>query len=161
MMKKYRIEIKWGVIFTLALLAWMIVEKWMGWHGARIDQHSTMTNLFAIPAVAIYLLALLDKRKKAYSSLMSWRQGFITGVGITIVVLILSPAAQYIIHTFISPGYFQNIIEFSVESGNMTREAAESQFALGNYMIMSVVGALIMGVVTSAVVALFTKKSPK
>jgi hypothetical protein len=160
-MKNYRIEIKWGVIFTLAILAWMFVEKWMGWHGESIDQHSTMTNLFAIPAIAIYLFALLDKRKSSYGGVMSWKQGFITGIGITAVVLVLSPAAQYIIHTFISPGYFSNIIEHSVETGNLTREAAETQFALGNYMIMSAVGVLIMGLVTSAVVALFTKKSPK
>ena len=42
--------------------------------------------------------------------------------------------------------------------GKMSLEEAEKYFSLQNYIIMSVVGALIMGVVTSALVALFVKK---
>ena len=160
-MERYQTEIKWGVLFALATMAWMFVEKWMGWHGENIDRHYIMTNIFAVPAIAIYVFALLEKRKKAYSGVMTWKQGFFTGIGITFVVLILSPLTQYITHTFISPEYFPNIIAHTVETGNMTSEDAEAHFTRGNYMVMSAIGVLIMGSVTSAFVAIFTQKSPK
>lgn len=157
-MKKYTTEIKWGLIFTIVALLWMVFERLMGWHGENIDQHATMTNLFAIPAIIIYVLALLDKRKRDYGGIMTWTQGFISGLIITVVVVILSPLAQYLTHTVITPEYFPNVIEYAVNSGSSTREEAEAYFTLNNYMLQSAIGGLIMGVVTSAIVAIFTKK---
>lgn len=49
-MKKYRTEIKWGIIFTGVMILWIIIERLMGWHGEHIDRHPVMTNLFAIPS---------------------------------------------------------------------------------------------------------------
>lgn len=39
----------------------------------------------------------------------------------------------------------------------MTREAAEENFNLQNYMVQSLVGAGVMGVITSALVAFFVR----
>ncbi len=158
-MKKYTTEIKWGLIFTIVALLWMVFERLMGWHGENIGQHATLTNLFAIPAIVIYVLALLDKRKRDLGGLMTWGQGFTSGLIITLVVVILSPFAQYLTHTIITPEYFTNVIEYAVNQEQMTREEAESYFSLSNYMFQSAIGGLIMGVITSAVVAFFTKKT--
>lgn len=157
-MKKYSTEIKWGFIFTGVMLLWMALERMMGWHSENIDQHVIMTNLFAIPAIAVYVFALIDKRKQDYLGSMSWIQGFKCGTYITLVAAVLSPLAQLIIHTVITPDFFQNMIEHSVESGNISRENAEATFNLSSYMLQGLIGTLVMGIVTSAVVALFTKK---
>ena len=158
-MKNSKIEIKWAVIFALATLAWMLLERLTGLHDEYIAQHATYTNLFAIPAIAIYVFALLDKRKNFYNGIMSYKQGFIAGMVITVIVAVLSPLTQYITSTFITPEYFSNVISYSVEQGMLTREAAESNFNLQSYMVQGFFGAFIMGVITSAVVALFTKRS--
>jgi hypothetical protein len=157
-MEKYRTEIKWGIIFTAVMLLWMVFERMMGWHGERIDQHAIMTSIFAIFAIAIYVFALRDKRKNDLGGLMSWKKGFQSGLIITLVVVLLSPLTQWIIHTVISPDFFQNMVEYSVESGMMERQEAEAYFNLRSYLVQSAVGALGLGVVTSAVVAVFTKK---
>lgn len=157
-MEKYRTEIKWGIIFTAVMLLWMVFERMMGWHGERIDQHAIMTSIFAIFAIAIYVFALRDKRKNDLGGLMSWKKGFQSGLIITLVVVLLSPLTQWIIHTVISPDFFQNMVEYSVESGIMERQEAEAYFNLRSYLVQSAVGALGLGVVTSAVVAVFTKK---
>ena len=78
----------------------------------------------------------------------------------TLVITILSPLSQYITSTYISPEFFNNIIEHSVESGAMTRENAEAYFSLRSYIIQATFGALTMGVVTSAIVAWFVKSAP-
>lgn len=157
-MATYRTEIKWGVIFTGVLLLWMMFEKLAGWHGENIADHAVMTNIFALLAVGVYIAALLAKRKNDYNGTMSWTDGFMSGFYITVVVAVLSPLAQWIIHTLISPDFFKNMIDYAVQSGEMSRSEANGYFNLKSYMIQGVLGALMMGVVTSAVVAVFTKK---
>ncbi len=154
------LEIKWGIIFTLFSLVWMVFEKTMGWHDENIAQHATLTNLFAIPAIAIYVYALLEKRKKHFNNIMTWQQGFLCGLMVTLVVAILSPLTQWITFQFITPEYFRNVIEHSVNIEGKDREEMEEFFTLKNYIIQSVFGALIIGVVTSAIVALFVKRTP-
>ena len=80
---------------------------------------------------------------------------------LSVFIAIISPLTQYIISTYISPEYFQNVIDFAVENGKMTLENAQGYFNLKSYMLQGAFGALAMGVVTSAVVAFFVKsKNP-
>ena len=157
-MKNYAIEIKWGIIFFVVSLLWMYFEKAMGWHDALISQHAIYTNFFGLFAVAIYLFAIYDKRKNYFQGKMTWKQGFVSGVILTVVVAILSPLGQYITHEFITPNFFDNMITHTTENSRMQKEDAEAYFNLQSYIIQSVAGALMMGVVTSAIVALILKR---
>lgn len=156
-MNKITIEIKWGVIFTLVALLWMVFEKAMGWHDVLIAKHAIYTNFFGILAVLIFILALRDKKANFYNGIMTWRQGFVAGLIVTIVITILSPLSQFITSTYITPDYFENVIAYSTETKVMTTEQAEAYFNLKSYIIQAAFGALVMGVVTSAVVAWFLK----
>ena len=158
MMNKYKTEIKWGLIFTGVSLLWMVLERMLGWHSTHIDKHATYTNFFAIVAIAIFVVALIDKRNNDYEGSMTWLQGFISGTIIGLIVAILSPLAQWITHAFITPDYFSNAIEYAVSSGNSTQEQAEQFFNLSSYMIQSAIGGLVMGAITAAIVAIFVKK---
>ena len=155
-MKNYQIEIKWGVIFFAASLLWMYFEKLMGWHDVLIAKHAIYTNFFGL--IAIYFFAIHDKRKNFFRGKMSWRQGFVSGVILSIVIALLSPIGQLITHYLISPEYFENAIESSVERNAMKQEDAEAYFNLSSYIVQSIAGALMMGVVTSAIVALILRK---
>jgi Kef-type K+ transport system membrane component KefB len=159
-MKDRKIEIKWGVLFVLVGLIWMVFEKTMGWHDVHIDKHATYTNFIAPIAIAIYVLALLDKKRNFYQGKMTYKQGFISGLVVTLVVVILSPFSQYITSTYITPDYFQNAIAYSVSSIQMDQQAAEEYFNLKNYIFQSVIGAAIMGILTSALVAIFVRSKP-
>ena len=55
-MKKIFIEFKWAIIFTITLLAWMLLEKTLGWHEEQIADHQWLTLLFAPFAILMYLL---------------------------------------------------------------------------------------------------------
>ncbi len=156
-MKKFSIEIKWGIIFSIISLLWMYLEKGLGWHDENIAEHAIYTNIFAIVAIILYVFALLDKRKNFYNGKMTWTQGFISGIIISVVVAILSPLAQYLTHEFITPDYFENAIEYSVESGN-SRENAEAYFNMKSYILQSFFFALTVGTVTAAIVALFVRR---
>ncbi len=157
-MKKFAIELKWGIIFTVVALLWMLLEKSVGLHDKYIDKQAIYTNFFAIPAIVVFVFALLDKRKNFYNNKMSWLDGFLSGLVVSIVVAILSPVAQYITIRIITPEYFPNMIEYVVVSGKMTMEEALEYFNLNNYILQSVFGGLLMGALTSAIVALFVRK---
>ena len=156
-MKKITIELKWGIIFVIAALLWMLFEKAMGWHDVHISKHAIYTNFFGIIAVLIYYLALRDKKYNFYNGIMTWRQGFVAGLIITIVVTLVSPLSQFITSTYITPDYFSNVIAYSVETKTMTQEQAEAYFNLKSYIIQATFGALVMGVVTAAAVAWILK----
>ena len=157
-MNRFAIEIKWGIIYSCAVLAWMSFEKAIGLHDEKIDRHANFTLLFAIPSIAIFVLAILDKKRNYYSGYVKWKDGFKSGMMVTMIVVILSPVIQYIIHTLITPDFFRNVIEYSVNHGGMKREEAEGYFNLKNYMIQSVISALVMGTIISALVSVFLRK---
>src|SRR5690606_27797135 len=79
-MKNIRIEIKWAIIFSIMGLLWMVLEKWSGLHGEYIDYHLYLTNLFAIPAIIVMVMALQDKKKHDYGGQMSYMQGLVSGI---------------------------------------------------------------------------------
>ena len=65
-MKNFSIEIKWGVLFSIVSLAWMLLEKTVGLHDQYIAKQAMYTNLFGLVAIGIYILALSDKKKNFY-----------------------------------------------------------------------------------------------
>ena len=159
-MKAYRIEIKWALIYTLAMLVWMAIERLAGLHGPYIARHALFTNLAFVPAFLIYCLALRDKRDHYYGGTMTYREGLVSGLIMTGIVALLSPLAQVITHTIITPGYFANVSDYAVASGQLTRAEAEQYFNLGSYVVQSAVGSLLVGIFFTAVAAIFFRKHP-
>ena len=160
-MKPYAIDIKWGFIFSLALLVWAALERLVGLHDQYISVHPYYTNIFALVAILIYVLAMRDKRQNYYAGEMNWLQGFVTGAIIAGVVAALSPLTQLITHEIITPHYFQNAIKHSIATEILTQPKAEANFNLKSYIIQSIVDAITTGVVTAAVVAIFMRKKAK
>lgn len=161
-MKKIKIEIKWAFIFIVMSLLWMVLEKLVGLHSTHIDKHMYLTNLYAIPAIIVFVLALKEKKKKDFDGQMTYKQGFISGLIITAIVALFAPLSQWIISTIITPEYFPNVIAHSVETGyHKSLEEAEAYFNLKNYIIQSFFGAIVMGVVTTAIVAIFVRTKSK
>ena len=156
-MNKFKIEIKWAIIFIVMMLLWMVLERLTGLHDVHIDKHPIYTNFVAILAILVYVLALLDKRKNFYNGVMSYKQGFMAGLIITLIVTAFSPLTQYITSTIISPEYFTNVINYSVNEGLMSQTEAEEYFNLKSYLVQVIIFTPIMGIVTTAIVAIFTK----
>jgi hypothetical protein len=156
---KFSFEIKWAFIFTAVLLMWVSMERLVGLHDQYIHLHYIFTNFFMLAAVAVFSFAFRAKKKELGGE-MTYKQAFISGVIISLFVMLITPFSQYIVSTIITPHYFENIIKHSVDKKLLTPEKAADSFSLKNYMIQATIFAPIAGIVTSAVVALFfmTKK---
>lgn len=157
-MKNIRIEIKWAIIFSVMTLLWMVLEKLSGLHGKYIDYHLYLTNLFAIPAIIVMVMALKDKKKSIYSSQMSYVQGMVAGIILSAFIALLSPLTQWITSYVITPEYFPNVIKRSVELGHYASTAeAEAYFNYANYAKQGAMGALLMGIATTAIAMIFIR----
>ena len=160
-MKSIKIEIKWALIFSVMGLVWMLLEKWSGLHDKYIDYHLYLTNLFAIPAIWVMVLALKDKKKNFYNNNIDYKQGLMSGIMLSLFIAALSPLTQWITSFVITPEYFPNVIKRSVEIGyyKTTAEAADN-FNFKNYAIQGAIAAFVMGLVTTAIAMIFirTKK---
>lgn len=160
-MNKFKTEIKWGFIFTGFALLWAYIEKQLGWHTDQVSEHLIYTNLFGVVAIAIYVFALKDKKQTDYKGVITWKEGFISGIVLSAVIAILSPATQYITYVYISPEYFSNITEYIEGAGKMTQENAEEYFNINNYIRQGIFTSLSMGVVTAAIVSFIIKNKNK
>ena len=156
---RFKTELKWAIIFVLMTLAWLTMEKVLGYHDEKISQHPMVSSLIFIPAITVYVFAFLDKRKTDFSGVMTYKQGLVFGLIVSAIVTLFVPITQSIISFVISPDYFKNAIAYSVEQGEVTQEEAEAYFNLKSYIIQGMVATPIIGALTSAIVAIFTKKA--
>ncbi|WP_300675105.1 DUF4199 domain-containing protein [Soonwooa sp.] len=155
-MKRITIEIKWAILFSIMTLVWSFLEKQVGLHDKYIDYQTYLTNLYAIPATLMMLFALLDKKKNFYKGQMSFKQGVTSGIILSVFIAFLAPFVQWVISFVISPDFFKNAIQNSLNHGYYrTFNEAKAQYNFANYVRQGTFGALALGVVTSAILMIF------
>lgn len=159
-MKKFAIEIKWGIRYAFLWILWLFIEKSSGYYNEKIADHALYSALFTFIILFVYYVAIKEKKNDFFKGEMSWKQGCVTGIFLTIVMATLTPFCQIIFHKAIAPEFFPNMIEYSVSKGN-SREMAENYFNLTSYILQSIFGTLSLGVVISALVALILQTKTK
>jgi hypothetical protein len=143
----YYHEIKFALMFSGLNILWMLGEKLAGLHDVHIADHAFYTNYLAIPSILLYALAMYQKQTELGGT-MNFKQGFMSGLGITMIVTALTPAIQFIIHTIITPEYFINVRAFAINEG-MKPEVADTHFTLNSYILLSVFTGFVYGVITT------------
>lgn len=154
-MNKYKIELKWAVIFALMTIAWAVTGKLLGMNDSRIARLQLFNTLIMVPAFIIYLLALLEKRPGTY------KQGLISGLVLTLFVTILGPLTTFISTTLISPELFPNAIRYVVSTHQMSPQQAAQQFNLGTFIITGLIAAPVSGLVLSLIAAAIARRKNK
>ncbi|HEU4495945.1 MAG TPA: DUF4199 domain-containing protein, partial [Flavobacterium sp.] len=155
-MKKFAIEIKWGIRYIFCYLAWAIVEKVLGIFGENMSFYMLSSLLFYLFAALLYTFALKEKKDAYFKGTIDWKQGAAAGLYMTIVIALLMPLAQASLHKVIAPEFFENMINASSD-----KASARSYFNLKSYILQSVFFTLSIGIVTAAVAALFVQtKNP-
>lgn len=157
-MRKIQIEFKWSIIFNIALLCWILLENTLAWHEDGIENFWWLSLIFSPFAILMYLLALRQKRRSVYYGEMTWSQGFRTGVILSFLIALISPLTQYIIHSFFTQEYFNTLLEFSITNNLLTHSKLNAFLNIDNYLWQASLGVLCLGIITSAVTAIFVRK---
>ncbi len=156
-MKKFAIEIKWAIISIIIFLAWMTLEKELGFHSEKIKWQPLFNLLYIFPTFVLYFLALLEKKKKYYNNNINWKQGLISAIVISFIIVIFSPITQFITHEFISPDFLENTINQIVLSKKLTLKEAKEFTTLTSSIWKNISDGLSFGVVIGAIVAYLLK----
>ena len=156
-MKKFSIEFKWAIITTIIFLAWMTLEKQLGFHTEKIKWEPLFNILYIFPLFLLYFLALREKKIKFYYGTMNWKQGIISAIVISFIIVVFSPIAQFILHEFISPNFLTNTINYTVESKKLSLEEAKEYTTLSSSIWKNISDSLSFGVVIGAIVAYLLK----
>lgn len=156
-MKKFAIEIKWAIISIIIFLAWMTLEKELGFHSEKIKWQPLFNLLYIFPTFVLYFLALREKKKKYYNNNINWKQGLISTIVISFIIVLFSPITQFITHEFISPDFLENTINQIVLSKKLTLEEAKEYTTLTSSIWKNISDGLSFGVVIGAIVAYILK----
>jgi hypothetical protein len=150
-------ELMWAIYFIAVGIIWMVFEKAMGWHDVHIADHEVYTNFFSIVAILVVVLYMKAKKRQLAEE-NNYKNLLLGGIGLSVFIALLSPISMFITFEYITPDYISNAINYAVESGNATQEEAEAYFNFSSYIIQSSIFALIIGIITSAIVAIFFRK---
>ncbi|MEL7002842.1 MAG: DUF4199 domain-containing protein [Bacteroidota bacterium] len=152
---RYKAELKWGIMLFVATIVWVLFEKLMGWHSDNIDQHAVYSALYDVVFVLIFAFAYKSRRRQVSMENFQWKDRLTLGLGITLVITILSPLTQAIIHKMISPMFFENIIKLAVDNDLMSIQEAEAKFNLPNYIVENLIGTFILGLICTLALSFF------
>jgi tetrahydromethanopterin S-methyltransferase subunit B len=138
----------------------MTLEKEMGYHDINIKWQPVFNLLFIFPTFILYVLALLEKKKKYYHDQMSWKQGMIAAIIMSFIIVIFSPISQFITHEIISPDFLENTINFTVKQKKLTLTEAKEYTTLTSSIWKNISDGLSFGVVIGAIVAYLIQSKP-
>ena len=165
----FKSEIQTGILLSVGLFLWLLLEFFLGFHTTRIDYHPFITWLFVfIPIAGIYW-SMKVKRDNEYAGKISFVHALKTGFIVTATMSILSPIMVLVYVSIINPLFFSTMLAHSkvmieglnisvVDKEKMIEESTRN-FSTSSYVIQSFIGSLIMGAVLSILTAALMKRN--
>ena len=149
-------DLRWGVILSFSGFLWICLEYALGLHTARIALYPVATALYA--PVAITVLTLAIRRHRDARGQLSWADGMRAGMIVSAVTAALAAPSLWMFLHYVNPRFFARMIAYAAAHGRSLAEA-RAYFSFRHYAIESMVGPLVMGLVTSAVVVAIIRRS--
>jgi len=155
-MNKFKIEFKWAIYYTFLGIIWFKLENYLGFHGEGVANQAVFSNLIYLFIFGIYILFLMDKKKNYYNGIMTWQQGLISGVVLSVLAMILAPFAIYFKLKYVNPNFFEQMIQASTKRG-INLENAEALYNMKAYITLGVVDCLSFGIIFAALASSIVK----
>jgi len=154
-------ELKWAVVYVVMTMVWSLLGKGLGFHDANLAAGVIFNTLIIIPSVILYVLSMREKKIRYYGGQITYKQAFMSGLVLTLLVTILGPIYP-LFTNLISPDLFDNSIRFVVATNQMSEADAVKQFTLSSFIVQGIFGALVFGLVYAAIISIFLRsKNPK
>jgi FtsH-binding integral membrane protein len=165
-MQRLSIEIRYAFFISASTFIWLMLEYLLGFQDEYVSFHPVVSMVVLIFPIAFTFVALRKKRDEYYEGVITFGQAFQSGIIIAIICAVFTVPIQYIFHYAINPRFFDVMIEESIKKAinngkNFTdaRQQAEAYFNITSYIIQSVVGTLIIGLLLSALFSWGVKRS--
>ena len=165
----FKSEIRTGILLSLGLFLWLLLEFFLGFHTTRIDYHPFITWLcIVIPIAGIYW-SMKVKRDRDYAGKITFIQALKSGLVVTAIMSLLGPIMVFVYVSVINPLFFSTMLAHSkvmieglnisiVDKEKMIEESTRN-FSASSYLMQSFFGSLIMGTVLSLLTAALMKRN--
>lgn len=165
-----RTELKYGLIFGIAVMAYVMVEHFMGFNTVRHDiGEYTRLGSIIIPVLALFF-GIREKRNKDFGGHMTLVQGVKTGVLIAFVQTTLTTLFFFLYAEIINPDFLNTVIEYQrtkmAQAGVLENEIRtainqiRTMYSIPLQPVFQMIIGLLYGTVFSAIFSLFLRKEP-
>ena len=151
-MDKYKIEVKWSLIFAITYFLWLLIEKYLGFHSQKALQEPLFNLIFAFILLILYFFALKNKKEVVFNNQISWKESFASGLILSLLATVTTTFVVYVVFTYVSPHYFETAISLS-----KNKEFAEYNYNLPTFIKNNIFDKLSFGVVFTACISFFIK----
>ena len=160
------LELRWGIIIGLANLVWLYLSCFLGMHDQGLGMIQVMTLVSVLISVFGFLFALRALMRQVPET--QYLEGVRAGAIIAGTVAVIAAVAQVGYFKVINPGWTDYMVEMTrahyLESWLSENESAEfaegarKTFGLPSYMLQSALGALLIGMMSTAIIMAFLTK---
>jgi hypothetical protein len=154
------LEWKWGLLIGGANLIWLLLSWLLGMHGNGFGMIQVMFAVSFFVSLSGYILAFRSLLLAEPET--SFVEGIRSGAIIAGVSAILAILGQVLYFTFLNPGWTDYLVgqtrlhyeAMGVAGEQLERLLTQAEVAYGfkNYVIQSGLGALVLGMIFSAVI---------
>jgi len=151
-------EWKWGGIIGAAGILWLVASWALGFHERGIGMIQVTAALSIVVALVGCFLAMRDLRRREAET--TWIEAVRRGALIAVIAAVLAVLGQVISFKALNPGWTDYMVEQSrlfyaaqgVDEKGLAEiaESAKATFGLLSYATQAGVGALLQGVIFSA-----------
>ncbi|MCK6603125.1 MAG: DUF4199 domain-containing protein [Bacteroidetes bacterium] len=167
----WQIELKWGLLTGLAISLWVLTEFFLGFHSTRMDLGEISGYFSGLIPLATYALALKEKKNQLTDGGLTFTNGVISGLAITVVTGLVLVVFFALYNTVIHPEYTETGIAWQTAKlksqgyadSTITRFMTDyrQKIGLGNTLFMVFFGTLAQGALISMVVTPFVIRKRK
>ena len=147
-MTKLSIPIKYGLLITLGVMAWVLIAHWLVPNPASAVHKVGPAFFFNILQFAMIYLGLKAKERE-YGDKQDFKKGIKTGVAISLVYGLTAALFFVVVVAFVGAQWVGN------EPGAVSRPPA---FVLAQAFASFLVAALLFGLIYSTVISFFLAK---
>jgi len=153
---KYLLQnhVKYGLIMSKATALFVLFMHFTGQY-TNMKEKSPLEMIFIIFVPIIVWYLGIKARKKELKGKLTFKQGFVAGVKISIVFAITSPFVFLLYYTLVNP----SMIDFMKKEYMMPNATTGQIIAFD--MLVQFLAALVMGSIYGAIISLFLKTKKK
>ncbi len=139
-----RIEFRAAVLISLLTLLWLSIEYAIGLQDRFIAIYPFVTLLSIVIPVYCYRKAFTEKSMQLHGNL-NFKQGFISGLGITFFTSLLCILVQIAFVKGINPDFISTMLDHAVSDAHQRPEVAAAFINTQAYVIGSVLLTFVSG----------------
>lgn len=152
-------ELKWAVIFSVGMVAWVFMERIFGLHDQHLHALQSSRHAVMVFLMICYIAGLSERWRTCPDGRMLYWDGLVSCVTMTILVLLFMVPVNQFTLTIVSPDLVFNQAQYEIANTLYVDYEVIERNAVANYNIAYFTHFILYGVGLSLFLPLFFVKT--